>query len=74
MSRVFWVVITEHPPPPPTHTHTYTHTNTGRNPGRKPNAGLMLGQRRRRWPNIIPALVDGLVFAGTIFLRKAGYS
>ena len=24
----------------------------------------MLGQRRRRWPNITPALVQRLVFAG----------
>ena len=28
------------------------------------NAGLMLVQRRRRWANIDPALVPGLVFAG----------
>ena len=28
------------------------------------NAGLMLGQRRRRWPNIKTALVQYLVFAG----------
>ena len=29
------------------------------------NAGLMLGQRRRRWANINPALVQRLVFTGT---------
>ena len=29
-------------------------------------AGLMLGQRRQRWPNIKPALVQRLVFAGII--------
>ena len=28
------------------------------------NAGFMLGQRRRRWPNIKPALDERLVFAG----------
>ena len=28
------------------------------NPRHSPNAGLMLGQRRRRWPNIKPALGD----------------
>ena len=27
------------------------------------NAGLMLGNRLRRWPNIIPAMVGCLVFA-----------
>ena len=29
----------------------------------RPNVGLMLGQRRRRWPNIKPSLVD--VFRGS---------
>ena len=28
------------------------------------NAGLMLGQCRRRWPNIKPALDECLMFAG----------
>ena len=28
------------------------------------NVGLMLGQRRRRWPNINPTLVECTVFAG----------
>ena len=28
------------------------------------NAGLMLGQRRRRWPDINPALGQRPVFAG----------
>ena len=32
-----------------------------KNMRRSPSAGLMLGQRRRRWPNIKPAL--GLMFA-----------
>ena len=31
---------------------------------RRANAGLMLGQRRRRWANINPALVQCPVFAG----------
>ena len=31
---------------------------------RWPNAGLMLGQRRRRWASISPALGRRLVFAG----------
>ena len=30
------------------------------NTSNSPNAGLMLGQRRRRWPNIKPTLVQGL--------------
>ena len=32
------------------------------NTKRVPNAGFMLGQRRRRWPNIKPALGQRLVF------------
>ena len=32
---------------------------------RTPNADLMLGQRRRRWPNIESALGQGVVFAGS---------
>ena len=31
---------------------------------RSPNAGTMLGQRRRRWTSIVPALGERLVFAG----------
>ena len=31
------------------------------------NAGLLLGQRLRRWPNINPTLVQRLVFAGFFF-------
>ena len=27
-----------------------------KNRGRRPNAGFMLGNRRRRWPNIKPTL------------------
>ena len=34
------------------------------NTKRLPNAGLMMGQRRRRWHNIKQALGDRLVFAG----------
>ena len=34
------------------------------NTRRLPNAGLMLGQRRRRWANIKAALGERLVFAG----------
>ena len=34
------------------------------NTRRWPNAGLMLGQRRRRWANINSALGQRLVFAG----------
>ena len=30
----------------------------------QPNAGFMLGQRRRRWPNMKPALGQRLVLAG----------
>ena len=32
-----------------------------------PNAGLMLAQRFRRWPNISPALVEWLGLAVTYF-------
>ena len=32
------------------------------------NAGLMLGQRRRRWPNISPALAHRLMLTG--FMNK----
>ena len=35
------------------------------------NGGLMLGQRRRRWPNIKPALVQRLVF--DVWLLALGY-
>ena len=31
-----------------------------------PNVGSMLGQRRRRWPNIDSTLGRCLVFAGTV--------
>ena len=34
------------------------------NTRRSANVGLMLGQRRRRWPNIKPTLAERLVFAG----------
>ena len=34
------------------------------------NAGIMLGQRRRRWADIKPALVQHLVFAGYNIARK----
>ena len=45
----------EYPPwPPPANTK------------RRPNAGLMLGHRRRRWPNIKPALGHFLVLIGHI--------
>ena len=33
---------------------------------RLPNVGLMLGQRRRRWANIIPTLRERIVFAGLV--------
>ena len=39
-----------------------------------PNAGTMLCQRRRRWPNIVPALGERLFFAtswkGTVLLYR----
>ena len=34
------------------------------NTGRPPDVGLLLGQRRRRWPNIIPTLGMSPVFSG----------
>ena len=36
------------------------------------NAGLMLVQRLRRWPNIKPALVKRVVFSGTELYRPRG--
>ena len=39
-----------------------------------PNAGTMLCQSRRRWPNIVPALGEPLLFAtslkGTVLLYR----
>ena len=39
-----------------------------------PNAGTMLCQRRRRWPNNVPALGERLLFAtrwkGTVLLYR----
>ena len=37
------------------------------NTRRLTNAGLMLGQRRRRWTNIKPTLGKRLVLAGCLF-------
>ena len=36
-----------------------------------PNVDTMLGQRRRRWPDIVPALGERLVFAG---VRQCDYA
>ena len=36
--------------------------------------GLMLCQRRRRWHNIKPTLVQGVVFVELVLLRKANRS
>ena len=44
---------------------TWEVSNIPANTRRGPNAGLMLGQRRRRWANINPALGPRLVLAGT---------
>ena len=33
------------------------------NTGRSPNAGTILAHRLRRWPNIVPALCERIVFA-----------
>ena len=45
--------------------HNMMHRwRTPKNTGRWPSAGVMLGHRLRRWPNIIPALgLRGLSFA-----------
>ena len=37
-----------------------------------PNAGLMLGQRRWRWPNIKSALGQDLLFSGLLGKRRIG--
>ena len=37
--------------------------------GHSPNAVSMLGQRRRRWPNIETALGERLVFGGILIMR-----
>ena len=39
------------------HSHYHNHGNTG-----ETNDGIMLGQRRRRWPSITPSLLEPLVF------------
>ena len=36
------------------------------NTRRSANVGTMLGQRRRRWSNIVPTLAERLVFAGLL--------
>ena len=39
-----------------------------------PDVGIMLGRRRRRWPNIIPALGQRLMLTGySLFLRVFQY-
>ena len=48
-----------------TKIHLCQHPLTPANTRRWLNAGLMLGRRRRRLPNIKPALGQRLVFAGT---------
>ena len=46
-------------------TVTLAHIQRGaKKKTRKPNTGLMLVQRLRRWPNISPALGQSLVLAG----------
>ena len=44
------------------HCQTCSPANTRR----KTSAGLMLGQRRRRWAGIVPALGQNLLFAGVL--------
>ena len=43
---------------------TADSANIPANTGRRPNVGLMLAHRLRRWANIKPALVQRLVFVG----------
>ena len=42
------------------------HSSTQSDLTRWPNVGLLLGQRRRRWPNCKPALDERLMFVGII--------
>ena len=49
------------------HPNKYVHTKSGTciHVNKYPaNVGSMLGQRRRRWPNIEPALAEHPMFAG----------
>ena len=39
------------------------------NTRRRPNAGLMLAQRRRRWANISPALAQRIEFTGLLLIK-----
>ena len=46
----------------------YTDTVCKESPAntkRSANVGTMLGQRRRRWGNFVPALAERFVFAGS---------
>ena len=55
---------TDHPPPL-SYTHSSCIIRISLNNMRSPNVGIMVDQRRRRWPTIIPALEQRLVFAGS---------
>ena len=48
--------------------------NTPANTRRSPDVGTTLGQRRRRWPNVVPTLGKCFVFAGTVLKRSQFYS
>ena len=41
------------------------HVAAPANTKHSPSVGTMLAYRLRRWPNIVPALDERLVFAGT---------
>ena len=47
------------------HTHDTVPFQLVANKRRSPNAGTLLGHRLRRWHNIVPALGECVVFAGS---------
>ena len=54
------------------HWDTFSPAHFPANTRHWANVGLMLGQRRRRWTNIKPILVQCLVFAGLVQWQKEG--
>ena len=47
------------------HTHDTVPFQLVANKRRSPNAGTLLGHRLQRWHNIVPALGECVVFAGS---------
>ena len=50
--------------------HIHIYSTVQAKTRRSANAGTMLGQRQSRWSNIVPTLVERLVFAGILVFDK----